>query len=131
MSFAVDIRKAAKAMEQSLEDVSYAIVQELFSSVVLDTPVDTGRARGNWQVSVGQGVYGTIDRLSKDGSVVLEDIGKVKVKLGESYHLSNNLPYIQRLEYDGWSDQAQNGMVRVNLARVVGNLNSIIKGARR
>ena len=33
------------------------------------------------------------------------------------YYLSNNLPYIRRLEYEGHSGQAPNGMVRVTMAK--------------
>lgn len=32
------------------------------------------------------------------------------------FTLTNNLPYAERLEY-GWSNQAPQGMVRVNVAR--------------
>ena len=37
---------------------------------------------------------------------------------GNVVYLTNNLPYAQRLEYEGWSKQAPAGMVRVNMARI-------------
>jgi hypothetical protein len=38
----------------------------------------------------------------------------VRVAVGDLYYLTNNLPYIERLEY-GWSKQAPGGMVRKNM----------------
>lgn len=94
-----------------------AICSEVLTSVVMMTPVDTGRARGNWQVSANTAKYSEIDRTSKNWSSVvaneLQNIGK----LGDTVHITNNLPYIERLEY-GYSGQAPEGMVRKTLARI-------------
>jgi hypothetical protein len=34
---------------------------------------------------------------------------------GNVWYLTNNLPYIARLEFDSWSTQAREGMVRISL----------------
>lgn len=87
-----------------------------FASVVTGTPVDTGRARGNWLPSEGSARGETTDRVDQSGQAVIAEIKETVKGLG-IYYLANNLPYIRRLEY-GYSAQAPAGMVRLNLARL-------------
>lgn len=90
---------------------------DVFGSVIKMTPVDTGRARGNWQCSVGSPETSQLIRLDASGSSALaEVVSTVPRKSGSVVWLTNNLDYIQRLEY-GYSKQAPAGMVRVSLAR--------------
>lgn len=95
---------------------------ELFGSVIKMTPVDTGRAKGNWQCSIGSPITSETDRLdsakldSTNGSVAYADVVKTVKGTGNVVWLSNNVPYIQRLEY-GSSKQAPSGMVRLSVQR--------------
>lgn len=118
MSFASDVEAYAKKAGASLDETSRAIVLELFGSVIKDTPVDTGRAKGNWQTTIGTPASGTVDRLGE--SEALSDVNQQTASFGAGkvIYLSNNLPYIYRLEYDGWSQQAPGGMLRKNVARI-------------
>lgn len=118
MSFASDVEAYAKKAGASLDETSRAIVLELFGSVIKDTPVDTGRAKGNWQTTIGAPASGTVDRLGE--SEALADVSQQAASFGAGkvIYLSNNLPYIYRLEYDGWSQQAPGGMLRKNVARI-------------
>ena len=118
MSFASDMEAYAKKAGASLDETSRAIVLELFGSVIKDTPVDTGRAKGNWQTTIGAPASGTVDRLGE--SEALADVSQQTASFGAGkvIYLSNNLPYIYRLEYDGWSQQAPGGMLRKNVARI-------------
>ena len=118
MSFASDVEEYAKKAGASLDETSRAIVLELFGSVIKDTPVDTGRAKGNWQTTIGAPASGTVDRLGE--SEALADVSQQTASFGAGkvIYLSNNLPYIYRLEYDGWSQQAPGGMLRKNVARI-------------
>ena len=43
------------------------IIAELFKRIVLRTPVDTGRARGNWQIELGGQAQGTLEVVDKSG----------------------------------------------------------------
>lgn len=117
MSFSDDMNAYAKKAGASLEETTRAVALELFGSIIKDTPVDTGRARGNWQTSIGAPASGEVDRLGERES--LSELGSEAGKFGggQVIYLSNNLPYIQRLEL-GWSDQAPAGMVRKNIARI-------------
>ena len=118
MSFSSDVEAYAKKAGASLDETSRAIVLELFGSVIKDTPVDTGRAKGNWQTTIGAPANSTVDRLGE--SEALADVSQQAASFGAGkvIYLSNNLPYIYRLEYDGWSQQAPGGMLRKNVARI-------------
>jgi hypothetical protein len=85
---------------------------ELFGQVIKMTPVDTGRARGNWQCTVGSPATDETDRLDKVGSSVMSEVTQTVPKAGSVVWLSNNVPYIRKLEY-GSSTQAPGGMVRI------------------
>ena len=88
---------------------------ELFGRVVKMTPVDTGRAKGNWQCTVGSPATDEIDRLDKSGSTVMAEVKQNVPKAGSIVWLANNVPYIRALEY-GHSKQAPEGMVRIAVA---------------
>lgn len=94
------------------------------SALVLTTPVDTGRARSNWQVSIGKTAAGTIDQPMSPS----ETVGNAKSELAklrdsdDRIHITNNLPYIQRLN-EGWSPQQPPGYVDTAIATVVGSIN--------
>lgn len=117
MSFASDIAKFVKLTNSSLDETGRAITLELFSSVIKDTPVDTGRARGNWQTSLGAPKDGEVSR-NGDGPALAEVASETaKFGMGKVIYLANGLPYILRLEY-GWSKQQPGGMARRNAARI-------------
>lgn len=113
---------------------------KIYSSVALKTPVDTGRARGNWNVKCGT-VDTTIDENAKDIQFKsLDDFPTPKKD--ESIYISNNLPYITTLEYglypnppkkgtgkteNGYSKQAPQGMVGVTLAKAKTFLEQVVK----
>ena len=111
MNFSIKIKKYAEKTNQQMENAVTAICTKASMQVIKRTPVDTGRARGNW--------YATIDTPSKETSETRrqsesEDKAKQESKkaYGHVFHLTNNLPYINRLE-KGWSKQAPAGMVRI------------------
>lgn len=117
MSFKGDITKfSAKALNEADKE-KRAICSALFRSVVMDTPVDSGRLRGNWQISPNNPKRGTIERNDKGGgstiSAELRNLGK----LADTVYMTNNLPYAQRIEY-GYSKTHPAGMVRKNVARI-------------
>lgn len=118
MSFSSDMRNATKSIIDAHDKITRAATLDFFTGTVKDTPVDTGRARGNWVTSVDTPAQGEIDREDKTGSTVTAEIvAKTPEKAGQEVFMSNSLPYIDALEY-GSSTKAPNGMMRRNLARV-------------
>lgn len=103
------VRKAALVIDQK---------------VVLATPVDTGRARSNWVVAVDRTPEGEVSAYSPGKNLGMGESGNASAALEQgrraiaSYqpgknreiHITNNLPYIGRLN-DGSSQQAPAGFV--------------------
>lgn len=118
MSLASDLRRFAQKSNQKMETVIKSSLIRVGSSIVVKSPVDTGRFKNNWLSA-----YGTIDTtvtqaVDPSGSAA---IGRLKekaagVKVGETFYFTNSLPYAYRLEYEGWSQSAEFGMVRVSIA---------------
>lgn len=119
---------------QENEQTRRAVILEVFGSTILDTPVDTGRARGNWQTSVAQPINSESTRTGEAPSMAELQRVTAQSKWGEEVWMTNNLPYIGKLEYggypnpprnpltsktiNGFSRQAPNGMLRRNIRRV-------------
>jgi len=114
----LEASKAALAQEALLWHKKICFL--LLTGVIYKTPVDTGRARGNWQSSIGQPLASQSPILDKTGNIAFAAGAAVLAQLRpfQTFWLSNNLPYIERLE-DGWSKrQAPNGFVGLTLAHI-------------
>jgi hypothetical protein len=106
------IAKANGNVDQVIRQTIVLAAQGL----VQRTPVDTGRARANWILGVGNIDLTTSNRTDKGGgSTVSRVAAEVASARSRVFYITNALPYIQRLE-DGWSRQAPAGMVSVTLA---------------
>lgn len=118
MGFSDDIRRFTMKTTEAHNKITRVATLELFSGVIKATPVDTGRARGNWQTSPGSPAVGETERLDKSGSEAIAEVeAKTPEGAGQVTYLSNNLPYIMELE-EGSSKQAPEGMVKRNMDRV-------------
>ena len=117
MSFASDISKYAKKTKLSMDDAIVAINSEVASNIIYLTPVDSGRARGNWYPTIGTvSTKIDLDKKDKTGKETADKAEKIAEKsAGQVFFLANNLKYIHRLEYDSWSKQASRGFLRVSI----------------
>ena len=122
MSFASDVSRFNKKTTAAIDKTVRGVTFLLFRSVILASPVDTGRFRGNWQASVNSPKDGTLDKTDPSGGMTVANMALYIGGAGSVTYLANNLPYAQRLEYEGWSSQAPGGMVRINVARLDGLL---------
>jgi hypothetical protein len=127
-AFAVTVPKRALVLQKKM-------ALDLLSKIIFRTPVGNpslwqnpagapagyvgGRARANWQVSLGTPGGGEVRGEDATGGTTLAaGVSKMaSAKPGGVIWLYNNLPYIVRLEF-GWSKQAPNGMVRLSLAEI-------------
>jgi hypothetical protein len=113
-----------------MDEVVRGTLLDLSKRIVLRTPVGNpslwqgppppgytgGQARGNWQASIGSPASGTTTAIDKTGTPTITSIaGETHKAPGNVFFLTNNAPYIGRLEFDSWSTQAAEGMVRVSL----------------
>lgn len=129
--FALDISRFVKKANGNIDVVVRKITFEVFSRVIRKTPVDTGRARGNWIASADRPVLVALDG-AKSEQQALADAGAVALKqpAGGVVFLANNLPYIQRLE-NGWSDQAPSGMVGTTLSEFPGIVSVTVRSVNK
>lgn len=118
MSFTVDISNFVEKAKKNPETVVRQVSFKLFSAIIKASPVDTGRFRMNWQAAGASTPNGLVAGFDKSGSSAVSRAASYVLKASEWRELTmtNNLPYAERLEY-GWSNQAPQGVVRVNVAR--------------
>ncbi len=104
---------------RAVQDATVKLGLQALRGVVNKTPVDTGRARANWNVALGQPSNETTDATDPGGQQTLaKGEGTIlSVKPFGQIWLSNNLPYARPLE-DGHSGQAPNGMVAVTVTEI-------------
>jgi hypothetical protein len=116
-SFSLDVDKWIDAFEDGAEETVRTTVIKLWSAVIKATPVDDGRARAGWFASgrnESARLPGGVDK-SKDGAVTALNAAGVVQKLQDwsVFTLTNNLPYIEVIEYGRYPDPVKLG-TRVN-----------------
>jgi len=114
MSFSDDIKQFTNKTERAALFVFRGTALDIFSKVILRTPVDTGRLRGNWQCSLNSPVT---NETNATGNQALSGAKKAtsNAKITDSIYMTNNLPYAGVIE-DGRSNQAPAGMVKVTIS---------------
>lgn len=120
--FALQLSEFAKKAEGNASLVVRKVAVDILSRVVQRSPVDTGRFRGNWQLSTGQpsSRVTTIDDKAGSSTIANGERVLASFEVGPDIFIVNNLPYGPRLEYEGWSKQAPAGMVRITVAEYEG-----------
>lgn len=98
------IKKAFANISKKINEKHRKLAFGIFGGLTFSTPVDTGRARGSWRMTLneidssvepeGQGSYSP----SFSGMPEMKDVGNV-------IYITNNLPYIVPLN-EGHSQQA-------------------------
>lgn len=121
MSFSRDINNFRLRVEEVGENIVRQSLFDLFTSIILQTPVDRGVLRNGWYVTFEQRSTQLPNRGAPTGNAPIE---RAREQLNNNYsfavdtvYFTNNLAYGPRIEYDGHSAQAPQGMVRVNTAR--------------
>lgn len=127
-----ELVKYAQRQNLRVDDIAAKALLDVTSRVILKTPVDTGRARANWQPSLAAPASGKVNTQDKSGGSSLRSSAVLLNgrAAGYEYFLVNNLPYASVLEYglygtgeyatvkttrDGYSVQAPEGMLRVSI----------------
>ena len=143
MDFNLSMEKFAEKTLDKLEVGFKKVAFGLSEDIIMATPVDSGRARGNWFPEIN--TFSNQEDLKADDKKGSKAISKTKakvraLKLGQTFTLTNNLPYIVRLEYglyplnskgsktiSGFSTQAPQGMVRINIIKWQQHINNGFK----
>lgn len=130
--FALRIREFAEKAKDNMEAVVVKTTTDVMSKIVDRSPVGFpphwknpppkgyvgGRFRANWQIGLDAPATGELDLIDADGEPTKKRLAAEIERIGAGHvvHITNNLPYGPRLEYEGHSSQAPQGMVRITVA---------------
>ncbi len=121
MSFEKSLSIADDLNDELADDVRKTGFQVL-NGVVLGTPVDTGEARGAWQVTLSERAERDTPEGRSAGQAISEGTATIKKVTGKNIPtvtISNSKPYIERLN-DGSSLQAPKKFIEMVIQRVTG-----------
>lgn len=121
--FHVDLDAFAEKLGILKATVYQRTTLELWNGITLRTPVDTGRARSSWNLSIGHPNPGT-PAAGTYGPPGTPNVGAITGE--EVVWITSNLDYIQPLE-NGHSKQAPAGMVFVTVNEVVSRIQLIME----
>ena len=124
------MRKWADKAKVGVDRVIRASALDITTAAIKRTPVGNptlwkskppvgyvgGQACGNWFASINTPNTKSTNAIDKDGAATIANAqAAIEDAPGNILYITNNLPYIFRLEYQGWSTQAPVGMVRVSV----------------
>lgn len=115
--WSINIKHWADRTKGDMNAAVRAMSLEIFAKIIVRSPVDTGRFRGNWMIGVQVVPTGyQYEEYDPAGAKALGEGEKnlIAYALGDRISFRNNLPYSVALER-GHSGQAPYGMVRVTL----------------
>ena len=128
--FEEQVRKFAEKANMSVGKTIRGSAIVLFRGIIKMSPVDTGRFRANWMVGMKAPSTETTESTDKAGGTTAMNMAQyINAQKGSyEFTLANNLPYAHVIEYGGYpgdgpntvggfSKQAPQGVVRVNVAR--------------
>lgn len=121
--FSKRIRIIGDGIPEKVNKLVKRVALVVDQALVTSTPVDTGAARSNWVVRINEPNQGTIDPYvsgsggssgNANAAAALEQGKRVILprKNEQEIHITNNLPYIKRLN-NGHSAQAPAGFVQM------------------
>ena len=93
-------RAYKKKVVELTEKVVRKTAFDIDADIVLQTPVDTGRAESNWLPSLNTPRTDTVEAGQKPDITPITNA----YRLNDTIFITNNLPYIERLN-NGWSGQ--------------------------
>ena len=126
-AFEKDLEKFARETQTQPDALARNITFQVFKGVVERTPVLTGWARANWQVTKGSPATGTTPKPSENNVLSQPQLPGIPAGGIPSYWVTNNVPYIVPLE-NGHSKQIGKGyMVRRTIGVIQANIRSILK----
>jgi len=130
INFNVALDVASKRIHGDMNKFYKQVCLEVLKRIVLRTPVDTGRARGNWQVEIGRAANSSLIVEGTEGAMADFAINSGASKLAtippfSLVHITNNLEYIEYLEYVRRSPQHPEGFLEITLTEMAAWLSGI------
>jgi hypothetical protein len=118
MGFGSQLLAFSKQTQKDIDTVYRTSSIELCSAIIVETPVKQGTLRGAWHADLNfPTVVNNAVSNSQTGTISKLKAELVNVNIRDVVFFSNNMPYAPRIEYDGYSGKAPQGMVRINTSR--------------
>ena len=143
-AFRSNFSKILKKAGGNAEEVVRQAAILLQNNMIMKSPVDSGRFKGNWQCGIG-GINSAI--TERKDTTPLGDYDHVGASLategvlkgwkpGQTINLTNSLPYARVLEYGRangapGSMQAPNGMVRISVQNYASHVAKVASEIRQ
>lgn len=115
--FSADLEAFAKHIDAAVGQVRRKVSLDAFTKITDRTPVDKGRAKSGWEMADARPTDTDTGGGPKNNASFQEDYGVTWI--------ANTVPYIGKLEFEGHSKQAPSGMVRVSLAELETELETL------
>ena len=144
MSFEDDWKKESEAVIKATQETVKVTAISLFNGVILSSPVGNadlwenpnsappgyvgGRFRSNWFLSFDSPSTETTESRRGRAASLRKVAGIASLQYSDTYILTNNLPYAQRIE-NGWSSQSPQGVVAPNESRIERQVPKFYKAA--
>jgi hypothetical protein len=131
--FEADIAKFAEQVKIAPELVVRKLALDIFTDLLRASPVDTGRFRANWTLSLGTPNRRILWAMSDIGKQMQAQINLAAKRVQQAdgtqvIYITNNLPYAERLN-EGWSQQAPAGFVQMAIAKNVKPIADVVGAA--
>lgn len=110
--FARQIRNQGRQIEVKANELKIRTAIAINTNLIFSTPVDTGQARGGWQLSIGSPITSPTSRRDKHGgaTAAANSSRALTAKPTAVIFITNNVEHIEPLN-DGSSAQAPAGFV--------------------
>lgn len=117
-TFSLQLSQFAEKAAANADKMVRGVALDIWGELIQRSPVDTGRFRQNWQLSITNPPAGVISVAgTSEAPASAPSAPEIAPGvLGKTLFIGNNLPYAVRLEY-GHSNQAPQGMVGLTLQR--------------
>lgn len=137
-TFSEQIADETRQINKGFERIIRAAAIGCFRNIIFQSPVDSGRFRGNWFASGAAASSKVTEGTDEAGNKTADNAAELVLHLRDwnIFQLTNNLPYAEVIEFGGYgsteantgktvagySRQAPSGVVRVALANTAKNL---------
>ena len=114
----------AEQTAEQIKEIRMNVHKDLVSTVIMDTPVDTGMARRNWQAAKDSIPTGIVPYAGNPESAGAQTVSEAQAQaFGEdgTFYFVNNVHYVPYLE-NGTSKMEAVGMAKKNVERIKNKL---------
>ena len=115
-------KKIADILERRTTDLMRMATIEFYRQITISTPVDTGRARAGWFITVNAPSIEVKPEGKYTYSAIPPDVPAVTIN--DRYFITNNTPYIGKLN-NGYSRQAPARFVELVATRIQAAISKI------